>query len=89
MGNNISTISKKRQIKEDEESSSKRKRFNRIPCNGIHDLCMNSKYKCCICMDKRIFEELYDGYVDGVGYVKNKTRFEHYCSSCKDKCQKC
>jgi len=78
---------KRRIIEEDKEPAFKRRRIIRTPCDKIHDFCMNTKYKCCICMDRRMVEELYDGYVDGIGFIKNKQRHEHYCMSCKEKCQ--
>uniref|UniRef100_A0A6C0BEX3 Uncharacterized protein n=1 Tax=viral metagenome TaxID=1070528 RepID=A0A6C0BEX3_9ZZZZ len=68
-----------------DEKLHKRRRIHRTPCDGSHDSCMNDKYKCCICMDKRQIDWFYEGYVDGVGVVKNKSRAEHYCPSCKSK----
>lgn len=62
--------------------------------NSIHDnshiSCSNKKYKCCICKDLRdckIIVNSYDGYLDDVGFVKNKTRWEHYCPECKATCE--
>lgn len=81
----ICNTNKEKRKDEDDEPLNKRRRIIRTPCNGIHDLCMNSKYKCCICMDKRPIDEKYDGYTDGVGYTKFKCRSDGYCPSCKEK----
>lgn len=56
-----------------------------VKCDGVHDSCMNTRHKCCICMDKRPLELLYEGYVDGKGIKKLIPRNQHYCPSCKEK----
>lgn len=62
------------------------KRIKRFHCSGIHDECMNEKYKCCICMDKREIQDSYPGYIDGYGECNSKCRSADYCPSCKSKC---
>lgn len=66
-----------------EEPSRKRKVSQRMTCHDFHDDCMNTIYKCCLCMDKRPIEDSYRRYVDGVGEVFDAKRYEFYCSSCK------
>lgn len=56
-----------------------------LKCDGIHDSCMNTRHKCCICMDKRPLDFSYEGYVDGKGYKKCNSRNQYYCPSCKEK----
>lgn len=39
---------------------------------------------CCWCLDTRLFTtRWYDRYVDGEGWVKDATRDDRYCASCK------
>jgi hypothetical protein len=55
----------------------------------IHNSCSNQKHKCCLCKDIRcckINVNSYDGYIDDVGFVKNKKRWEHYCPECRVAC---
>lgn len=82
---NVCNSNKKKREDKDDKLLNKRQRIIRTSCNDIHDFCMNSIYKCCICMDKRIFEDLYNGYIDGIGYTKFKCRSDGYCPSCKEK----
>lgn len=67
------------------DEPSRKRRCIRTLCNGVHDSCMNDRYKCCICMDKRPIDELYNSYIDGVGYCKSINRSKYYCPSCKCK----
>jgi hypothetical protein len=48
-----------------------------------HDKCLLTG-KCCLCRDKRKIkkEGTYDGYIDGVGHVTMKNRWDFYCDSC-------
>lgn len=54
-------------------------------CSSSHTKCSNNKYKCCFCQDKRSYlpEGMYSGYLDGIGLVMNKNRWDFYCPSCK------
>jgi hypothetical protein len=54
-------------------------------CKKSHDKCENSCAKCCFCYDTRPYleEGKYCGYIDGVGYVMNKNRWDFYCRACK------
>lgn len=52
-------------------------------CSDYHDLCLNDKWKCCACMDKRIHEVSYKRYVDGKGVLFDGCRNDFYCSNCK------
>lgn len=60
----------KKHVRSYDEYQTKRRRILRTPC----DNCMNDRYKCCICMDKRSFNFLYEAYVDGVGICKTIKR---------------
>ena len=52
-------------------------------CGDIHVMCLLND-KCCYCHDKRpyLLDGSYEGYIDGAGYVRNKSRHEFYCSTC-------
>lgn len=60
------------------------KNTNKVNCTSFHEKCMLDN-KCCLCNDKR-FCNLnnvgYDGYIDGIGFVRNKSRSDFYCTSC-------
>lgn len=55
--------------------------INGVTCKESHDKCLLDN-KCCFCEDKRYYSDYYDGYIDSVGYVKNKKRWEFYCETC-------
>lgn len=51
--------------------------------DNIHDKCLLTN-KCCLCQDKRPLkkEGTYDGYIDGIGHVTMKNRWDFYCDTC-------
>jgi hypothetical protein len=58
---------------------------NKIDCSTLHNKCFLDN-KCCLCRDKRICNLKnvgYDGYIDGIGFVKNKDRWDFYCQTCR------
>lgn len=52
-------------------------------CKDSHSKCMLD-HKCCFCGDKREYkkEGTYNGYIDGIGDVSMKNRWDFYCSAC-------
>jgi len=48
-----------------------------------HNNCLLTS-KCCLCRDKRTIkkEGTYDGYIDGIGHVTMKNRWDFYCANC-------
>lgn len=48
-----------------------------------HQCTMNTLDRCCYCIDRRPFVDLYPNYVDGTGWVENGLRWEHYCPQCR------
>ena len=48
-----------------------------------HQCTMSTLDRCCYCVDRRPFVDLYPNYVDGTGWVENGLRWEHYCPQCK------
>jgi hypothetical protein len=60
-------------------------------CQTVHSLCLNQKHICCVCKDNRYYRRdpcTYEGYLDTVGITNTLKRWEHYCPSCKQNCEK-
>lgn len=55
--------------------------------DNIHNSCLLTHH-CCVCRDSRPIQKegSYDGYIDGIGHVTMKNRWDFYCDSCRQLC---
>jgi hypothetical protein len=53
-----------------------------------HQCYLGVTMKCCACEDKRSLNSKYESYVDGIGFVANKRRWDDYCPCCHDVAEK-
>jgi len=78
----------KKVVKVKKQKDEQYMKFTKYLCEKCHEHCkLIDSPGCCACRDLRSFKynNLYDGYIDGIGYVKeHKTRWNDYCPSCKD-----
>ena len=71
-------------------TNSKRQYAKLLSCENFHDNCeLKESPGCCYCVDKRPYPSngLYDGYVYGIGVIKNIKRHDMYCPACKLYCE--